>query len=220
MGQSYRPGVLQGTPGFVSITFTSGTAGTATFPGEAPKAVRKFSFGYSPTRQSLLGTYMVGYAIGVEFRGQYRLLSRIVGTSTDIGSGLVATPDNSFVCEYAVRGALAGHLLCTDVPNTSNANHYLWRMVGDHGSGVGKWYGTELWYQSLITRLANANGRRIGINDRTPTAMDTQLVAGPNANVQKSQPVGDPAHAVPVSQAERDALHNWAQQVPASLIAR
>src|ERR1019366_5797586 len=47
IGGTYKSGTIGVSPGKVTLTFTSGTHGTMTLPGESPKAISKYSFGYA-----------------------------------------------------------------------------------------------------------------------------------------------------------------------------
>ena len=52
------PAVGAGSPGNVTFQFTSGTKGTMTLPGESPKAITRYEFGYTSFRDSLIGSWV------------------------------------------------------------------------------------------------------------------------------------------------------------------
>jgi hypothetical protein len=71
LGGVYSPATTAASLGTVSITFTSPTTGTITFPGEAPKAISKFDFNgvAAPSVVPANGLWIVNAEAGASGRG-------------------------------------------------------------------------------------------------------------------------------------------------------
>lgn len=115
LGSGDRSGVEAGSPGVVSLRFTSGTNGYIRLPGEGEKAISRFEFGYSRRdAASIMGTWsFVGAVSGTNtVYTEVEDLYTNIGPSNASGAGLVANKSLSFGCEQQISGNLAGLTLC------------------------------------------------------------------------------------------------------------
>lgn len=173
VGQAYRPATSTGSsPGTVFIDFSSGLNGSITMPGESPKAIAKFAFGYGNSPSGLLGTYFLGYRTtsGITFTDTYTI-SMQTGVSTSNGNGMVADSLMKFVCENQISGVFSGAIICVENGSTGFEDGYLFRMSGDRGAGVGKWSAISTFFPLLVIRTATQNGKLTGINDGTTSSL-------------------------------------------------
>ncbi|KRB30396.1 hypothetical protein [Acidovorax sp. Root70] len=113
-GSGARSGAAAGSPGNVSIRFTSGTTGFITFPNEGEVAISRFNFGYPFAPSSLKGIW------NFTSMGSLGLTTEAVnltvsGSSTSTGNGVVASSDGLFGCEHQVSGSMAGTVLCAKI---------------------------------------------------------------------------------------------------------
>lgn len=110
-GSGDRSGTPAGSPGNVSIRFTSGMTGFITFPGEPEVAISRFNFGYGAVAESLRGFWTMN-SIGSEgLQSDLVELTNNLGATSN-GNGLMANASGTFGCEHQVRGNLAGNVLC------------------------------------------------------------------------------------------------------------
>jgi len=214
LGGSTTDAHVTGGPGTVSMTFYSGLNGTITLPGESPKAIAKFEFGYSTDPRSLLGTWlMVVPALGTVV-GNYETLTT-VGVASSTGTGTVVNAARNFVCESQISGAAAGDIICSQVPLQAGAMMYGFRMAGDRGEGQGGAWDAASGSHAFILRTATASGAGTGVND----GLDAQLMPGALRAVRRLNAVppgataASPAAPDQLSQGEWQALQAWSQEV-------
>lgn len=167
MGAAYKAATCSNATGRVSMTFTSGEKGSITLPGEPAKPINRFNFGYGNGPDALLGEFMFAYkGITTSFSGFYTL-TRKTGTSTNYGNGsgtgIVVNADNTFTCEYAaVADVWRDVYLCTELAGTEYDDIYVFRMVGDRGTGVGTWVSASTTYPLQVLRTATSKLTRTG----------------------------------------------------------
>ncbi len=187
-GSGPRSGAEAGSPGNVSIRFTSGVTGFITFPGEPEVAISRFNFGYAFAPASLKGLWTFTsfgsdgvLADAVEFTRQ--------GDATTNGNGLMVTSNGTFGCEHQVRGTLAGGVLCVKI-NTAGQllRGYYFVYSVNEGEGFSKRDGTGPDQVLIVRRLT------------TPQSVGTGIAY--KAEEQESAP-----HGALASHIERLALH-------------
>ncbi|MGO8754048.1 MAG: hypothetical protein ACLQHK_02310 [Gallionellaceae bacterium] len=177
LGGIYQPAALIINAGPVILSFTSGTHGTITLPGESPKAISKDEFGYADGPDGLLGTWLLSYITGFGPISEVETLTTELGTSSSTGNGVVYTSSYDFSCEFQVSGILTGMVVCADQPAQQYSNAYLFKFSGDVGTGVGYWFtdpaATTLssYYESHELRIATKTGTETGLNDGTETSL-------------------------------------------------
>lgn len=156
----------KGSPGTINIAFTSGTQGTVTFPGETPKAVTKFSFGYPATPQGLFGTYLFSFALSTNsVNSKIHTLNKLLGQSTTDGNGIVTDPAATIRCENMTKGTFKNTIICVQYTTANAYNAYHFKMSGDQGAGIAIPPNSQYYYAAFISRLETNSGRRTGIND-------------------------------------------------------
>lgn len=188
IGAVYRSGTVSGSPGKITISFSSGKHGLITLPGESPKAISKYNFGYADGPDGLLGTWVFTQIIGTTPFIQRKTLTTSIGTSTSNGNGLVSTSSGDFICEFHTSGTFVGMVLCFDSPQTSGANSYAIKFSGDRGTGV-SYYQTSTGNlssakESDAIRTATKTGARTGLNDGTVASV--QILAARAKSLVKS----------------------------------
>lgn len=177
IGGPYKPAVVNGSIGTVSLNFTSGTHGWITLPGDIPREIYKVEFGYAAGPDGLLGTWLLSTLTTTGPLSKAKTLTTKLGTSTSTGNGIVTTTSYDFFCEYQVSGTLAGMVVCGELPLQQNSDVYYFKFSGDRGTGVGSWYidagATTLapLYESHELRIATKTGAETGLNDGTFTSL-------------------------------------------------
>jgi len=162
-GSGPRSGAEAGSPGNVSIRFTSGVTGFITFPGEPEVAISRFNFGYAFAPASLRGLWTFTST------GSEGLLADAVqftqtGNATVDGNGLIASPNGLFACEHQVRGALAGSVVCVKL-NTAGQllRGYVFAYSVNEGEGLSMRNGTGTEQKLSVRRLTTPQGVGTGI---------------------------------------------------------
>lgn len=190
MGGARRDAAEAGSPGNVSIAFTSGMRGQITFPGEQPKSISKFNYGHGKDADGLLGTYMLAFWTGTSVIGDKFTLSRKLG-STSMGNGVAASSDGRYACENMTTPALAGMVMCVEINGTtgqlSTDNSYLFRISGNRGTGVGTWSSAVRDYPLEVWRTATRTGQSTGLNEGTYASLE-QLKGGRAAQADAREP--------------------------------
>jgi len=171
-GATYRPAALATSPGKVTLNFTSGKHGTITLPGESPKAISKYSFGYANGPDGLLGTWLFTSTIGTMPFIKRAALNTKIGSSTTNGNGIVSTSTASFVCEYMISGSLAGQALCVNM-SSSTTDGFAFKFSGDRGTGINMYGANSNIYESHALRIATKTGAETGLNDGSIASLET-----------------------------------------------
>lgn len=226
LGSAYKPATEAGSPGNVTITFRGGFKGTMQLPGESPKAITKFSFGYPPNPDGLLGTFLFAYTASTELFGDSYALTKKLGQSTIYGNGLVTDNTGTFICENLTAAQYAGMIACTEATNSQYDDYYMFRMVGDRGTGVGTWDASAYEYPLHVLRTATKTGETTGLNEGTyssmeklkhadgPAAADTPVK--PNFDARKNLAPAGPFTPL-LSSDEKALLADWAAQAGAAV---
>lgn len=185
IGGVYKPASLKGSIGSVSLKFTSGTRGTLTLPGDAPKAINKNALWATEDADGLLGTWLITSTIGVTPFINRIVLNTKLGTATTNGNGAVMSSTGGFVCEFQVSGTLTGMVLCANML-TSYLDGYVFKFSGDRGTGVNLYApsGTTNEYESHALRIATKTGAETGLNNGT--AATVQIMSTTNPTMSKS----------------------------------
>lgn len=171
LGGARRTAAEAGSPGSVTLNFSSGTRGAMTLPGEPAKGITKFSFGYPKTPDGLLGSYVFAYATPAGVFGDAYTLTRKVNASSE-GNGVVVNAANTFGCENITRGTLNGAIVCVEVTGSNEDDYYAFRMSGDRGTGVGTWMSAQFEYPMDVWRTVTASGRTTGLNEGTSDSLE------------------------------------------------
>ncbi|AVS60450.1 hypothetical protein C8241_00895 [Paracidovorax avenae] len=162
-GSPAQSGTEAGSPGNVTIRFTSGTTGFITFPNEPEKPISRFNFGYPQKPSSLAGIWTFTSVGSEGTRADAALLDTpLSGTSN--GNGLLASSDGLFGCEHQVSGTLAGGVLCVRV-NSSGTLQRVYVMNYSIHDGEGYSQGASSNTQQFLVarRVATAKGDGTGI---------------------------------------------------------
>lgn len=136
-GSGDRSGTPAGSPGNVSIRFTSGMTGFITFPGEPEVAISRFNFGYAPTAASLRGVWSFTTGSSAGWLADVTDLVNI-SSGTSNGNGLVTSSNGLFGCEQQVSGPAAGLVLCVKI-NTQGQMVKGYYFVYSVNDGEGDW---------------------------------------------------------------------------------
>lgn len=162
-GSGAQSGTAAGSPGNVSIRFTSGTTGFITFPNEPEKAISRFNFGYAAQPASLRG-FWVFNSIGNE--GAQTDVVELAATAgaSNTGNGTMITRDGLFGCEHQVSGNLAGDVLCVKV-NAQGAlqRAYILQYSVNDGEGYSQRSSTSTQQMLLVRRITTAQGVGTGL---------------------------------------------------------
>lgn len=228
LGAAYSPAHASGSPGTVTISFSSGKHGTMTLPGEAPQSISKFGFGYPNGPDGLLGSWIFSEILSAGPNSIVRNLSVKTGTSSGYGNGIVVTAAGDFACEFGTVGAVAGVVVCVDVPQTTYSDSYFFKFSGDRGVGVGYYItssGTNSSnYELHALRMATKTGRETGLNDGTETslqAMSRARTSSSSADIFLKQQDNDlQASSAVESVKAAGSVQPWATEIRAALMAQ
>jgi hypothetical protein len=195
LGSPYKAAAVGASPGKVTLSFTSGTHGTITLPGESAKAISKYGFGYVNGPDGLMGTWLFSETAGT-FAYRYVLTTKLAASSS--GNGLASTASGDFSCEFIISGSFTGNIICARTSTTTDA--YLMRLSSDLATGVSL-FGNAV-YDAVALRVATKTGTRTGLNNGVTTANVQIYDAGVRA--QSDAP---PASAVDAERAA--AVRAW-----------
>lgn len=219
LGAAYKAATEIGSPGNVSITFTSALKGSITLPGESPKAISKFSFGYPANPDGLLGSYVFSYGTSTaRFGGFYTLSLKLSPTSS--GNGVVANAARTFGCEHMTSGVLVGLTICVESTGSQLDDIYLFKISADRGTGVGTWQSATAEYPLHVLRTATKTGQTTGLNEGYYESVeklkhyDDQLegaVVARSQDLLKSEAPTAPSLSLLTAE-ERNAMLDWATQ--------
>ncbi len=162
-GSGARSGVAAGSPGNVTLRFTSGVTGFATFPGEPEKAIIRANFAYPFAPSSLMGLWTFT-SVGSEglVADAVPLLSNIGATST--GNGLVVSSDGLFGCEHQTSGSLSGGVLCVKINSQSQlVRSYYFVYSINEGEGFSQRNGNGTQQLMSVRRLTTPRGVGTGV---------------------------------------------------------
>lgn len=229
IGGMYQPASMNGTIGPVTLSFTSGTHGTITLPGDTPRAISKNSFGYSDGPDGLLGKWLITYDVLSYPNSAIRTLTTNLGVATSTGNGVVATSTGNFGCEFQVSGSYTGMVFCVDVPQAVYSDFYVFKLSGDRGTGVGGWWTSATTlsplYEAHALRVATKTGAKTGLNDGTIEFIQAQSVMGGSGSNSLPVPVNENVLKVTFSEvmqnispedfAKSAAVASWAAEVRA-----
>lgn len=143
-----------GSPGAVAFQFTSGTKGTMTLPGEPPKAITRYEFGYASFRDSLIGSWVFSVHNDTE-NGENRGASEIIFLGS-AGHTFVGNSGLYIKCDNPSTGTYAGYVACARTDNTGRLlKTYYFKVSGDIGEGFveGDSNGTNLYLRRLKKSL-------------------------------------------------------------------
>lgn len=180
MGSAYKAATCSNGPGKVSMTFASGEKGVITLPGEAPKPINRFNFGYADGPDAMLGEFMFAYKANTFGNADFYNLVTKTGIRTPydgaLGAGMVANATSTFGCDYFTSADIFRSIyVCVESTSSSYDDMYLFRMVGDRGVGVGSWFGSTSsnFYPAQVLRVATAKGTRTGPYLESNTTLTT-----------------------------------------------
>lgn len=162
-GSGDRSGTPAGSPGNVSIRFTSGITGVITFPGESEKAINRANFAYPFAPSSLMGIWSLT-SLGSEglMADAVQLTTFIGATST--GNGMVSTANGLFGCEHQVSGTLGGNVLCVKVNAQGQLlRAYVFVYSVNEGEGYSQVTASSAQQLLSIRRLTNPKGVGTGL---------------------------------------------------------
>ncbi|AVS72767.1 hypothetical protein [Paracidovorax cattleyae] len=162
-GSPALSGTEAGSPGNVTIRFTSGTTGFITFPNEPEKAISRFNFGYPQKASSLAGIWTFTSVGSEGTRADAALLDTPLAGSSN-GNGLLASSDGLFGCEHQVSGTLAGSVLCVRVNSSGTLQRaYVMNYSIHDGEGYSQAAGSRTQQFLVVRRVATARGDGTGI---------------------------------------------------------
>jgi len=163
-GSGAQSGTAAGSPGNVSIRFTSGATGFITFPNEGEVAISRFNFGYPFAPSSLKGVWSFT-SIGSLGVSSDAVILTDTGPSTSTGNGLVASADRLFGCEHQVSGDFAGGVLCIKLNAQGQLQRGYWFAYRvNEGEGLEFTASGALTNQKVyIRRLTTPSGIGTGI---------------------------------------------------------
>lgn len=168
MGSAYKAATCTNGPGKVTMAFTSGEKGTITLPGEAPKPINRFNFGYTDGPDAMLGEFMFVYKASTFGNADFYNLVTKTGLRTPyngaLGAGMVTNATSTFGCDYFSSADVFRSIYVCVESSISYDDMYLFRLVGDRGVGVGSWFGSTSnnFYPAQVLRVATAKGTRTG----------------------------------------------------------
>ena len=186
LGSGDRSGVEAGSPGTVSIRFTSSTTGYIRLPGEGEKAISRYEFGYSRNdAASIMGTWsFVGAVNGTNtVYTEVEDLYTNIGPTSASGAGLVVNKSLTFACEQQVSGQLAGLTLCIRLSSAGQTQRIYairWSLhdgEGDLNDKNGNFLGAA-FARRLIDGNKNGTGllRRAEADDTAKLAWDADAL--------------------------------------------
>ncbi|RFC34952.1 MAG: hypothetical protein DID92_2727744384 [Candidatus Nitrotoga sp. SPKER] len=217
MGGDHKNAVVAGSPGNVTINFTSGKHGFIEFPGEPQRAISTRPFGYADGPDGLLGTWLLTSINGQLPTTELRNLNVDVGTSSANGNGIVSNALRSFACEFQTSGSLSGSVVCFNYPQVSGARTYLFKFSGDKANGISfTQVGSDSYsadQSAYGTRIALKTGEQTGLNDGTGPSLTQHSLPSESVSSNPSLLTNVNKSASLEDNAKWDALQRWVSQV-------
>lgn len=174
LGGAHQNAVVAGSPGNVTINFTSGKHGSIAFPGEPQRAISKRSFGYDEGPDGLLGTWIFTRIQGSSAFSERKSLTDNTGVSGSGGNGIVATLDRNFICEHQISGVLGGMVICGG-PQVVGTVVYGLKISGDRGTGIASIMTSpgvfSPAYEMHALRTTNKYTTKTGLNNGTDESL-------------------------------------------------
>lgn len=135
LGSGPLIGQEDGSPGQVSLRFTSGLTGVMTLPGEGEVQISRYDFGTARSPEALAGAWLYAVAASTEEEADLIKLHQVMPSVVG-GGGLVVDPAKGIGCEFLPADEGPYNLLCGQVAG-SNVN---WsakiKVVGNEGEGI------------------------------------------------------------------------------------
>ena len=163
LGSGPMSGKADGSPGNVTLRFTSGITGFITLPGEGEIAIKRYEFGLSRTAAAVAGTWAyVGVDADDSF-GDLVSLKQELG-ATPNGAGFVADSEKKIGCEYRLVDEGPYNLFC----GTYSGSNVTWiaklKVVGNEGEGISLNPSTGSQEGIVYVRkLIDGKGRYLGL---------------------------------------------------------
>jgi hypothetical protein len=205
MGSAYKAATCSNGPGKVTMAFSSGEKGTITLPGESPKPINRFNFGYADGPDALLGEFLFAYKADTFNNIDIYRLTTKTGRKTQqrqgTGTGMVVDAQNTMGCEYyVIANEFHNIYMCTELRNDEDDDIYIFRMVGDRGVGRATWYGHtgSHVFPAQVIRTETAKGTRTG-----PYAETDGMVTSPKAATGNFEVPADDAMVDALVEAKR-----------------
>ena len=168
-GSGARSGTAAGSPGNVSIRFTSGTTGFITFPNEPEVAIARFNFGYGAVAESLRGFWTLN-SIGSEGLQSELVELNTKDQATAGGNGVMMNSGQTFGCEHQVRGNLAGNVVCVKVNASGQVlRSYVFAYSVNEGEGYSVASANSTQQMLQIRRLTTPKGTGTGLTYKDAT---------------------------------------------------
>lgn len=135
LGSGPMSGQEDGSPGNVTLRFTSGISGFITLPGESEVAIKRYEFGLSRTPASVAGTWAyVGIDSSDDFGDLVNLTQELGSTTT--GTGFVADAAGKIGCEYRQVDEGPYNMFCGVVSGSDVTWIAKLKVVGNEGEGI------------------------------------------------------------------------------------
>ena len=163
LGSGPQSGKEDGSPGEVTLRFTSGITGFITLPGEGEVAIKRYEFGVTRSAAAVAGTWAyVGVDSDDDF-GDLVSLSQELG-ATPNGAGLVVDPEKKLGCEYRLLDEGPYNMFCGRMTGSSVQWVAKLKVVGNEGEGIaidpasGRQNGIV-----YVRKLIDGKGRYLGL---------------------------------------------------------
>jgi hypothetical protein len=162
LGSTARSGVEDGSPGQVTLRFTSGVTGFMTLPGETEVAIQRYEFGLSRSSSELSGVWLYVAADEDDEEGDIVALSSSRG-ATSGGTGLMVDPAKQIGCEYRKNDDGPYNMYCGYVSGSSVTWVAKIRVVGQEGEGIGIDSAGRTTGVVYVRKLRDGSGKFLGL---------------------------------------------------------
>ena len=132
LGSGPRSAAEVGSPGAVTLRFTSGITGFITLPGEAEVAISRFEFGLPRSPELAAGTWLYT-SIGAGTDNVQLLSLTQAGAASNNGTGIMVDPAKNIGCEYLAEDLGPYNMLCGQITGTTVTWQSRIRVVGQEG---------------------------------------------------------------------------------------
>ena len=185
LGSGPRSGTTSGSPGNVSVRFTSSTAGFITLPGEPEVAFSRYEFGYTPgDPNNLMGTWVftgINTLGGLSYLDTPALTTN-VGPVLTGGTGMVMNSSKTMGCEQlppTVTGdtewitlCFVGPLNILSFPTAVTRTYQFTWAANEGGGGMFNGSGTTNQGVVLVRKIIDANGNSVAFVRDLPVDAD------------------------------------------------
>lgn len=181
LGSPPLSGHEEGSPGNVTLRFTSGITGFITLPGEGEVQISRYDFGTSRTAEAMTGTWL--YAVTGSSKDSAELVTLRDPVGAMAGTGFMLDSAKNFGCEFLAADQGPYNMQCGSMSGSTAKWTARIKLVGNEGEGIA--LDAQTGAQNgvvYVRKLINNQGQQLGFfAPQPPQATGLPTGASPSA---------------------------------------